>query len=96
MKKITAIIICLLLSSVAFSQDNDGFFKRLRNHFIVHDTIFIYVTPSGNDTIIDLDDEDDDDGETEFSEGIPIPVDTLDTHDMFRKVVLFDNGTWLY
>ena len=98
MKKLTAIIICLLLSSVAFSQDNDGFFKRLRNHFVVHDTIIIYV--HDNDTIfvgaVDNEEEEEEEEEEEFSEGIPLPIDTLGTYDRYCKVVLFDNGTWLY
>ena len=98
MKRLIAIITCLLLSSVAFSQDNEGFFKRLRNQFVVHDTIIIYI--HNNDTIIpndaDSGEEDEDEEEVVISEGIPVPIDTLDTHEMFRKVVLFDNGTWLY
>ena len=48
MKKLLAIIICLLFSSVAFSQDNNGFFKRLRNHFVVHDTVYIYAQPQND------------------------------------------------
>ncbi len=98
MKKIAAIVICLLLSSAAFSQDNGGFFKRLRNHFVVYDTIYIYVTPSENDSVINVDDEEEEgeEEEEEFSESIPIPIDTLYTFDKFRKVILFDNNTWLY
>lgn len=105
MKRILALIVCLLLTTVAFSQDNN-FFNRLKNIFVVHDTVYIYV--NANDSLVDdhddvavdnhdFDDDDDDNDENdERSEGIPIPVDTLDTHDLFRKVVLFDNGTWLY
>lgn len=100
MKKIIAIIISLLFSTVAMSQERDGFFKRVKNLFVVHDTIYIYVNPSGNDTIVNvnIDDEEDDDEEEEeeFSEGIPIPIDTLNTADRYQKVVLFDNGSWLY
>ncbi len=99
MKKLTAIIICLLLSSVAFSQDNEGLFKRIRNRFVSHDTIYVYI--QGTDTIVGTDpsvddDEDDEEEDEEFSEGIPIPIDTLNTLDRYCKVVLFDNGTWLY
>ncbi len=99
MKRIFALIVCLLFATAAFSQDNKGFFSRLRNAFVVHDTVYIYPTQNSNDTIVDEDedeDEDDDEESDERSEGIPIPIDTLDTHDMFCKVVLFDNGTWLY
>lgn len=95
MKKLTAIIICLLFSSVAFAQDNEGFFQRMRNWFVVHDTVYICV--NANDTIANNEEEEvEDDEEEEFSEGIPIPIDTLNTIDWYTKVVLFDNGTWLY
>ena len=99
MKKLTAIIICLLFSSVAFSQDNDGFFKRMKNRLISHDTVYIYIHDT--DTIIAVSDaeseeEEDEEEDEEFSEGIAIPVDTLNTADRYCKVVLFDNGTWLY
>ena len=96
MKRISALIICLLLSSLAFSQDNEGFFKRIRKSFTVHDTVYIYI--HDNDTIVNLEDDDEDDEEEdeEFSEGIAIPIDTLNTTDRYTKVVLFDSGTWLY
>ena len=100
MKRIFALLVCLLFTTVAFSQDNKGFFSRLRNAFVVHDTVYVYTDQNVNDSIVDENDDDenddDDDENEERSEGIPIPIDTLDTHDMFRKVVLFDNGTWLY
>jgi len=98
MKKLLALIVCLLFVTTAFSQDNKGFFSRIKNVFVVHDTVYIYANPNVNDSIVDENDEDDEDDEEneEHSEGIPIPIDTLDTHDMFQKVVLFDNGTWLY
>lgn len=93
MKKLTAIIVCLLLSSLAYSQDGGGLFKR-KKPITLHDTVYIYI--HGNDTImVDNADEDDEEDE-EFSEGIPIPIDTLNTDDRYKKVVLFDNGTWLY
>ena len=97
MKRALALIVCLLLATAAFSQDN-RFFNRLKNIFVVHDTVYIYVNTPVSDSIVENDDDDEDDDEEndEGSESIPVPVDTLDTHDMFRKVVLFDNGTWLY
>jgi murein DD-endopeptidase MepM/ murein hydrolase activator NlpD len=97
MKRALALIVCLLLATAAFSQDN-RFFNRLKNIFVVHDTVYIYVNTPVSDSIIENDDDDEDEEEEndEGSESIPVPVDTLDTHDMFRKVVLFDNGTWLY
>lgn len=95
MKKLIAVIICLLFSSVAFSQDNPGLFQRIKDKFTAHDTVYIYINV--NDTIADQEEEDEEeDEEEEFSEGIAVPIDTLNTADRFTKVVLFDNGTWLY
>ena len=100
MKRIITIIFCLLFVNVCFSQNNGGLFQRMRNHFIVHDTIYIYEHVAEPDTIVGQGDEDepnDDDEEgDELSESIPMPVDTLNTEDRYQKVVLFDNGTWLY
>ena len=99
MKKLSAIIICLLFSSVAFSQDNNGFLKRLKNKFVVHDTVYIYTQPQPeNDTTAnaDADEEEEEEEEEEFSEDIPVPIDTIDTDDRYRKVVLFDNSTWVF
>lgn len=96
MKRILAIVVCLLLTIVAFSQDNKGLFQRIKSQLTVHDTVYIYV-PISDSLVEEVEDDDDDEGESdERSEGIPIPIDTLDTHDLFCKVVLFDNGTWLY
>lgn len=112
MKKYVILIVCLLVSSLAFSQENHGFFYRLREHFVVHDTIYIYESPAGNDTIVTQDDDESDDeddsedgeegeggednDESEEFSSIPVPIDTLDTSNRYQKVVLFDNGTWLY
>ena len=97
MKKILAIIACLLFANICHAQDN--FFQRLKNVFVVHDTIYIYESPA--DTIVtangdEADNEESDEEGEELSESIPVPIDTLDTGNRFRKVVLFDNGTWLY
>ena len=98
MKKYIVLIVCFLISSIAFSQENNGFFQRLKDHFVVHDTIYIYAQPANPDSITSEngEGESDDEEEDELSEGIPMPIDTLDTSDRFQKVVLFDNGTWLY
>lgn len=95
MKKILAITACLLFANVCLAQE--GFFQRLKNIFVVHDTIYIYEQPAILDTIVTNDEEEgeEEDGE-ELSESIPMPIDTLDTRDRYQKVVLFDNGTWLY
>ena len=103
MKKILPLILCLLCADVCFGQDNPNFFQRLKEIFVVHDTIFIYADSIATDTIQGFDhddmleaDDDDDDIDIEPDGGIPTPFDTLDTEDRFRKVILFDNGTWLY
>jgi murein DD-endopeptidase MepM/ murein hydrolase activator NlpD len=108
MRRILALIACLIIVNVGFAQD--GFFQRIKNCFVIHDTVYIYVNGAEVDTIMeeadvigdtmdDGTDENADDTEDEHDEqrgGIPMPIDTLDTHDIFQKVVLFDNGTWLY
>ena len=96
MKRLFALIACFLFVNVCLAQD--GFFQKLKNRFVVHDTIYIYELPADFDTIINHneDDPDDDEDDDEMSESIPVPVDTLNTGDRFQKVVLFDNGTWLY
>lgn len=117
MKRILALAICLLLTSAAFSQEKGAFFKRIKEIFVVHDTIYIYADSAAMHyvQIVDHDadeaeeasDENDenenDDNENEENEGvlevtgsIPTPFDTIDTKDKFRKVILFDNGTWAY
>lgn len=97
MKRLTAVFICFLFTTVAYSQEKDHFLERLKNRFVVHDTILIYNTNSNSSISvpmgvndINVDDED------EMSEDIPVPIDTIDTDDKFCKVVLFDNSTWLY
>ena len=95
MKRLFTIAACLFFANVCFAQD--GFFQRIKNRFIEHDTVYIYVDALESDSIglkVDLPSEEED--EDENSESIPMPIDTLDTGDKFIKVVLFDNGTWLY
>ena len=105
MKKLITLIFCMFVVVSGFSQDNIGFFQRLRNIFVVHDTVFIYADSiaQGMESEVgfeDLDEEEVDEEEDEELNkklgGIPTPFDTLDTEDKFRKVVLFDNNTWLY
>ena len=95
MKKILALLACLLLCSSAFSQEKGRFFKRLKEAFVVHDTIYVYVDPVVTDTIDDSVPDEEDEG-PEFTGAIPTPFDTIDTEDKFQKVILFDNGTWVY
>ena len=53
MKRILTLVICLLLATIAFPQDNKGFFGRLKNAFVVHDTVYIYQDQNENDSIVD-------------------------------------------
>ena len=103
MKRIFALAFCLLLASAGFAQDKGNFFQRLKNVFVVHDTIYIYADSTAVDSLHDLDNDDEDaddddnnEGEIEITGVIPTPFDTIDTRDKFRKVILFDNGTWAY
>ena len=104
MKKILALLACLLLCSSAFSQEKGRFFKRLKEAFMVHDTVYIYADTvrtdtaqffEHDDTIID-DTDNESDAEIELAGEIPTPFDTINTADKFQKVILFDNGTWAY
>lgn len=108
MKELLSIIFCLFIAASGFAQDKEPFFQRLKNLFVVHDTVYIYADSLAHqmDTIDGLDDfeeaeenlEEEEEGEGlhEKSGGIPTPIDTIDTDDKFRKVVLFDDNTWLY
>ena len=96
MKRIFALVVCLLLATVAFSQDNNGFFQNLKEKFVVHDTVYVYITSTDTLYVINDEEEEEEDEDEEFSESIPMPIDTLYTFDKFRKVILFDNNTWLY
>lgn len=104
MKKIFVLAICVLLSSAAFSQEKGTFFTKIKEIFVIHDTIYIYPDSLAMDTLheidhdddIDADDDENDEGEIEITGSIPTPFDTIDTDDKFKKVILFDNGTWAY
>ena len=112
MKRIFALTLCLLLASAAFSQEKGGFFRRIKEIFVVHDTIYVFADSLAMDSFHEInhedaidDDEDDSDADenSEDSESlititgnIPTPFDTINTEDKFRKVILFDNGTWAY
>ena len=103
MKKIITLLFCLFVVATGFAQENTGFFQRLKNLFVVHDTVIVYADSlMVNDTIFDHDDMDASEEEEEGDDliqragSIPTPYDTLDTDDKFRKVILFDNFTWVY
>ena len=98
MKKFLAFIIFLILSVTSFAQEKGTFFQKIKEIFVVHDTIYIYAdsaamardTIANLDAMEDLEDEEEVEGEEEydhdgFSGGIPMPIDTIDTDDKFRK-----------
>ena len=97
MKRLVILIILLISAIVLPAQVHKEDTVRQPNWFqriflgqpvIVHDTIYLYP---------DYDDEDDDeDDDEETSGGIGLPMDTLNTDDKYLKVILFDNGSWLY
>ena len=119
MKKYIAIVVFLLVSLTTFAQEKENFFQKIKNAFIVHDTVYIYMNDndlerfseigaselmvtdsiSGDEEKLDDEEEDDEEEDEEDLEeegGIPVPFDTIDTKNRFRKIVLFDNGSWVY
>lgn len=109
MKRYITIVVLLMVSLTAFSQDKQNFFHKFKDLFVVHDTVYIYLNSNdldsvyglnfpdsmSNDSLTDVNDEEFDDI-TEEPESIPVPFDTIDTENKFRKIVLFDNGSWVY
>ena len=109
MKRYITIVVLLMVSLTAFSQDKQNFFHKFKDLFIVHDTVYIYLNSNdldsvyginypdsmSNDTISNESDDEFDEMDEE-SESIPVPFDTIDTENKFRKIVLFDNGSWVY
>ena len=86
----------------AFPQDNNkeneekqekkNWFQRIftKQPVEIHDTVYIFVNEH-------LNEEDEPDLiEEERTGAIPMPFDTLNTDDKFQKVILFDNGSWVY
>lgn len=101
MKRILFVIFILFFTSPIFAQEIEqdtteqkNWFQRLftRPTKIIHDTVYIYE--SENEDQEDLFNEDLD--ENDDSGSIPMPFDTLSTDDKYLKVILFDNGSWLY
>lgn len=97
MKKALYILLILGFTLPSFAQKpvqepekEKNWFQRIfsRPTVVIHDTIYIDNTDYDEDFGEELDDE------TEGS--IPMPFDTLSTDDKFLKVILFDNGSWMY
>lgn len=97
MKKFIALTIFLISTFALHAQNQStdtvkqpNWFQRvfLGKPVIVHDTVYVYQ---------DYEEEEcDEEEEEETSGGIGLPFDTLSTGDKFLKVILFDNGSWLY
>lgn len=108
MKRIIVLTAFLLFASTTFAQEKGGFFQRIKEIFVVHDTIYVYADSAAMnyvkidhdtiDTDDDIDDDENDENESviEITGSIPTPFDTINTKDKFSKVILFDNGTWAY
>lgn len=103
--------LCLLLFAIStFAQDHQqdtlekkNWFQRLfeKRTVIIHDTVYIYTDDIEYGTY-EENEEIEENAENEgLEEGkksgsIPMPFDTLNTDDKFMKVILFDNGSWMY
>ena len=93
MKRLTALTILLLSALLLQAQDKvkqPNWFERvfLGKPIIVHDTVYLFPD--------EYDDEECEDDDDETSGSIGLPIDTLNTTDKFLKVILLDNGTWVY
>ena len=95
MKRLLSIIIFSLFALPLIAQEPipqqkwyQGIFRRPT--VVVHDTVYIY-TGEPEELVV---------GEETLDEkregSIPMPFDTLNTADKFLKVILFDNGSWIY
>ena len=92
MKKFVITILLTVFSMVSFAQEKGTFFQRIRDIFVVHDTIYIYADSlahevdslAGFEELDELEDEEDEQEELEGFGGIPTPIDTIDTDDKFR------------
>ena len=96
MKKLVALLIFLFSAVALHAQIQDtvkqpNWFERvfLGRSVVVHDTVYIVVHDYEDEEECDEDDE-------ETSGSIGLPIDTLSTDDKFLKVILFDNGSWVY
>ena len=102
MKRLSILLFFIAIAIPTFAQapsqdtvEQRSWFKRIfsRPTVVIHDTVYIFenVYPE-EDGFDDMEEAE----ETHPRGGIPVPVDTLGTADKYRKVILFDNSTWLY
>ena len=99
MKKFVVLIIFLLSFFLVHAQDTlkqPNWFQRvfLGQPVIVHDTVYVFLEEEYDDE--EEEEEPDDEDEEETSGSIGLPFDTLSTTDKYLKVILFDNGSWMY
>ena len=107
MKKLLFLFLITIFTIPAFAQDHDqdtiekkNWFQRIfsKRTVVVHDTVYIFVNDYIDPEERGTEEEDDDElMEKEEDRGIiPLPFDTLDTGNKFQKVILFDNGSWIF
>lgn len=91
MKKLPILLLLLVSITAVPAQEpkQPNLFQRIFNPqpVIIHDTVYVYP---------DLLDEEECEEEEETSGSIGLPFDTLNTDDKYQKVILFDNGSWMY
>ncbi len=104
MKRLIILLFLVGIAIPAISQEpeqdtivKESWFKRLfsKKTVIVHDTVYIYESDCQNEEE-EEEELDEEDEATHPHGGIPVPFDTLGTDDKYQKVILFENGTWLY
>ncbi len=102
MKRILLITIIALFASSAFAQEpqpeKQNWFQKIfsKPTVVIHDTVYIYGAEEEIEDELYDEAEEEELEEDESSGSIPMPFDTLNTNDKYRKVILFDNGSWLY
>ena len=94
MKRLFISFLFVLFTISAFAQDTirAPWYKRIfccKSYVIIHDTVYIYAA----DTLAegDLATEGESLDEEDFA-----PIDTLCTDDKYKRIILFDNGSWVY
>ena len=96
------LVFTLPVLAQAPKQDTVGeknWFQRVftRPTVIVHDTVYVFVEPQEEQNTKPEETFEEELPTDEGTSGtIPMPFDTLNTADKFLKVILFDNGSWLY
>ena len=87
------LISSVILNAQSVKQDSirqPNWFERvfLGKPVIVHDTVYVISEYEEEEGAYEEEDEN--------GGSIPMPFDTLSTNDKYLKVILFDNGSWLF